>query len=266
MWKEKHLTCDLRLSPRLKWTLLSSGLLRGLGWFNTDVSGRPIGPIFKDKAVQDDRLDSPETSVWNDLTMCNNQENEIIQYVTYLHQLLDILVQSLVVFQVTGTMSVTCRWKECGRWWVWLYFEVWAGGLRKPTRKLRLTELCAHVRSPALPNARAGCRTVSSLLYVPSCASSSLKCHIKRASNLLAPRCKRPSMLVHSDTALIDVTSWTRALFSFLYLCYGILLILFFFFVFFFLLWQFLTIYQVEIGSCKTVMFVRITDHRNGSF
>ena len=88
--KEKHLTCDLRLSSRLKWTLLSSGLLRGLGWFNTDVSGRPIGPIFKDKAVQDDRLDSPETSVWNDLTMCNNQENEIIQYVTYLHQLLDI--------------------------------------------------------------------------------------------------------------------------------------------------------------------------------
>jgi hypothetical protein len=30
----------------------SSGLLCRLSWFKTDVSGLPIGPIFKDKAVQ----------------------------------------------------------------------------------------------------------------------------------------------------------------------------------------------------------------------
>ena len=29
------------------WILPSSGLLRSVGWLRTDVSGQPIGPIFK---------------------------------------------------------------------------------------------------------------------------------------------------------------------------------------------------------------------------
>jgi hypothetical protein len=37
---------DLRFPPPLKWILPSSGLLRGIRWFETDVSGPPIGPIF----------------------------------------------------------------------------------------------------------------------------------------------------------------------------------------------------------------------------
>jgi hypothetical protein len=38
---------DLRLPPRLKWIFRSFGLLRGVRWFDTDVSGLPSGPIFK---------------------------------------------------------------------------------------------------------------------------------------------------------------------------------------------------------------------------
>jgi hypothetical protein len=39
--------CDLKLSPLLKRIIPSSGLLREVKWFKTDVSGLPIGPIFK---------------------------------------------------------------------------------------------------------------------------------------------------------------------------------------------------------------------------
>jgi hypothetical protein len=36
--------------------LPSSGLLRGVRWFETDVSGLPVGPIFKGQAVQEKRI------------------------------------------------------------------------------------------------------------------------------------------------------------------------------------------------------------------
>jgi hypothetical protein len=32
-------------------TVTFSGLLRGVRWFETDVSGLPVGPIFKSQAV-----------------------------------------------------------------------------------------------------------------------------------------------------------------------------------------------------------------------
>ena len=38
---------DVRLPPRLKGILSSSGLLRGIRWFSIDVWGVRIGPIFK---------------------------------------------------------------------------------------------------------------------------------------------------------------------------------------------------------------------------
>jgi hypothetical protein len=47
---------DRRLQPRLYWINLSSGLLREVGWFRTDVSEIPICPIFKDQAVFLDSL------------------------------------------------------------------------------------------------------------------------------------------------------------------------------------------------------------------
>jgi hypothetical protein len=34
-----------------------SGLLRGVKWFETDVLGLPISPIFKGQAVQEEQLD-----------------------------------------------------------------------------------------------------------------------------------------------------------------------------------------------------------------
>jgi hypothetical protein len=40
-----------KLPPRLNWIIPSSGLLLVVRWFGTDVSGLPIGPIFKDQAV-----------------------------------------------------------------------------------------------------------------------------------------------------------------------------------------------------------------------
>ena len=53
----------------LNWILPSSGLLRGVSWFKSDVPGLPIGPIFTCQAVWTDWLlkmgpiGSPETSV-----------------------------------------------------------------------------------------------------------------------------------------------------------------------------------------------------------
>jgi hypothetical protein len=56
---------DFRLSPRCRWDLLCSGILRSLRWrFHTDVSGQPIGPVFKaedkaDKLSQNVGTESP---------------------------------------------------------------------------------------------------------------------------------------------------------------------------------------------------------------
>jgi hypothetical protein len=59
------------------WILASSRLLRSVGWFRTDVSGLPIGPIFKDcLAVEDGTEGSPETSVINQPTPRNNPEDK----------------------------------------------------------------------------------------------------------------------------------------------------------------------------------------------
>ena len=41
-----------RLPPRLNWILASSGLLRGVKWFETDVLGLPIGLGFKGQVLQ----------------------------------------------------------------------------------------------------------------------------------------------------------------------------------------------------------------------
>jgi hypothetical protein len=41
-----------RLPPQFNSVLLSSGLLRGVRWFETDFSGLPIGSIFKGKYIQ----------------------------------------------------------------------------------------------------------------------------------------------------------------------------------------------------------------------
>ena len=42
---------DLRLPSRLKWILPPSGLLCGVRWFETDVSGLPVGAILKGQAI-----------------------------------------------------------------------------------------------------------------------------------------------------------------------------------------------------------------------
>ena len=72
----------LRLPPRLNWILPSSVLLRGVKCCKTDVSGLPIGPIFKGQAVQVVRplnvkhTGGPETSVLNHLKPRNNPKTE----------------------------------------------------------------------------------------------------------------------------------------------------------------------------------------------
>ena len=64
----------------LTWILPSSGLLCGVRWFTTDVSGPPIGPIFKGQAsctaspLTTGPTCSPETSVLNNLTPRNYLE------------------------------------------------------------------------------------------------------------------------------------------------------------------------------------------------
>jgi hypothetical protein len=70
---------DRNFRPRLNWILPSSVLLRGVR-SKTDVSGPPIGPIFKDEAVWDglnieDGTHSSKTSVSNHFTPRNNPED-----------------------------------------------------------------------------------------------------------------------------------------------------------------------------------------------
>ena len=84
---------DRRLPPRLNRILPSAGLLRGVRWFKTDVSGLPIRPIFKGQdqdvhvsswtswPLKTWRIRSPETSVLNHLTPRNNPEDGRIHVV-----------------------------------------------------------------------------------------------------------------------------------------------------------------------------------------
>jgi hypothetical protein len=57
--------------------MTSSGLLCGVRWFGTDVSGLPIGFYIKVEQLDPGRWEtgSPETSVSNQLTPHNIQED-----------------------------------------------------------------------------------------------------------------------------------------------------------------------------------------------
>jgi hypothetical protein len=76
---------DLRLQPRLEWILPSSGLLRGVSWLKTDVSGPHISPLFKGQAswtawpLKMGPSGGSETSTLNHLTLCNGPEDGRIQ-------------------------------------------------------------------------------------------------------------------------------------------------------------------------------------------
>ena len=54
-WKDPFILRDRWFSPGLNWIFQSSGLVRGVRWFETDVSGPAIGPIFKGQTVQENR-------------------------------------------------------------------------------------------------------------------------------------------------------------------------------------------------------------------
>ena len=84
--------CDLGLSPPLKLSLPSSGLLRSVMWFDTDLSGPHIGPIFMgfadhDRPFKMGHINSTETSVSNHLTLPYNPEDERLRSWMYLHPL-----------------------------------------------------------------------------------------------------------------------------------------------------------------------------------
>ena len=74
---------DRRRSPRLNW-IFRLLLLRGVRRFKTDVSGLPIGPIFKSLRwiawpLKMGPIGSLETSVFNQRTPRNNPEDRRIQ-------------------------------------------------------------------------------------------------------------------------------------------------------------------------------------------
>jgi len=57
---------DFRLPARCKWDLPSFGILRSVYWqFITDVSGQPIGPIFKGSPLEVGSIGCSETLVRN---------------------------------------------------------------------------------------------------------------------------------------------------------------------------------------------------------
>jgi hypothetical protein len=51
-------------------------LLLIVGWFNTDVSGQPVGSIL---TLEDGADRFPETSVLNQPTLCDNPEDGRVQ-------------------------------------------------------------------------------------------------------------------------------------------------------------------------------------------
>jgi hypothetical protein len=53
--QESYAMSDRRIPPRFNWIIRSSGLLRCVKWFETDVSGLPIDPIFKGQEDGTDR-------------------------------------------------------------------------------------------------------------------------------------------------------------------------------------------------------------------
>jgi hypothetical protein len=85
---------DRIIPPRLNWINPSSVLLRGVRLFETDVSGLPLGPIFKDQAsgiawpLEIGPTSNPETSVItqkteeifrkNYLTLCTRRQYSCI--------------------------------------------------------------------------------------------------------------------------------------------------------------------------------------------
>ena len=85
---------DRMIPPRLNWIILSSVLLRGVRLFQTDVSGLPLRPIFKDQAsgvawpLKMGPTGNPETSVItqktqeifrkNYLTLCTRRQYSCI--------------------------------------------------------------------------------------------------------------------------------------------------------------------------------------------
>jgi hypothetical protein len=56
------------------------GLLHGVRWFETDVSGLDIGLILLYSLNPQDRIGDPETSVSSPLMQLNNPEDGIIQF------------------------------------------------------------------------------------------------------------------------------------------------------------------------------------------
>jgi hypothetical protein len=78
-----HENCDSRQEKketRLYSILPSSGLLSGVRRLETDVSGLPIGPIFKGRLLKIGPIGSPETSVSNHITQRNNPEDGVIHF------------------------------------------------------------------------------------------------------------------------------------------------------------------------------------------
>jgi hypothetical protein len=74
-------------------------LLRGVRWFETDVSGLPISSIFADQAINilatEDGTDNSETSVSNHLTQIITQKTE--EFSTTAAQATDLAVITAVI-------------------------------------------------------------------------------------------------------------------------------------------------------------------------
>ena len=70
----------------------SSGLLRGVSSFETDISGLPINPIFEGQAVQEEEFSSTAEEVYDlanfrlpKINICLNKRHLVSNNVIYLH-------------------------------------------------------------------------------------------------------------------------------------------------------------------------------------
>jgi hypothetical protein len=75
----------IKVKPTACWIVSYSGMLRSIGWLSTDVSGRPIGPIFKGNLdnwlLKMGQIGSPEMLVLNQTTLRNIPEDYRIRVI-----------------------------------------------------------------------------------------------------------------------------------------------------------------------------------------
>ena len=113
---------DRRLPLRLNWILPSSGLLRSVGWFRTDVSGLsvPSSRVSDTWPWKMGPICGPATSVLDQPTLRNDPEDGQIHFVFLLFYSVCILTSYFIFFLSLSNIR-TIYPKEGNKYTEWMW-------------------------------------------------------------------------------------------------------------------------------------------------